>query len=84
MIWFSLKSFNSPTTVPPILLEGTSLMNLSKQKYLKITIDSNLTWAYQVPNGLQENGNHIIIYYIPDCLCNFVMLFAFVYFLCCV
>ena len=43
-----MKSFNSPTTVPPILLEGTPLVNVSKQKYLKITIDSNLTWAYQV------------------------------------
>ena len=50
VIWFSVKSFSSPTTVPPILLEGTPLVNVSKQKYLKITIDSNLTWAYQVAN----------------------------------
>ena len=50
VIWFSVKSFNSPTTVPPILLEGTPLVNVSKQKYLKITIDSNLPWAYQVAN----------------------------------
>ena len=31
MIWFSVKSFNSPTTVPPILLESTPLVNVSKQ-----------------------------------------------------
>ena len=29
----------------PILLEGTPLVNVSKQKYLGITIESNLTWA---------------------------------------
>ena len=49
VMWFSVKSFNSPTTVPHILLEGT-LVNVSKQKYLGITIDSNLTWAYHVAN----------------------------------
>ena len=30
LIWFSIKSFNSPTTVLPILLEGTPLVNVSK------------------------------------------------------
>ena len=50
VMWFSVKSFNSLTTVPPILLEGTPLVNVSKQKYLGITIDSNLTWAYHVAN----------------------------------
>ena len=46
VMWFSVKSFNSLTTEPPILLEGTPLVNVHKQKYLGITIDSNLTWAY--------------------------------------
>ena len=41
VMWFSVKFFNTPTTVPPILLEGTSLVNVSKQKYMGITIDSN-------------------------------------------
>ena len=50
MIWFSVKSFHSPTTVLPILLEGTPLVNVSKQKYLGITIDNNLTWVYHVAN----------------------------------
>ena len=50
-VWFSVKSFNFPTTVLPILLEGTPLVIVSKQKYLGITIDSNLTWAYQVVKG---------------------------------
>ena len=50
VMWFSVKSFNSLTTVPPILLEGTPLVNVSKQKYLVITIDGNLTWAYHVAN----------------------------------
>ena len=31
MMRFSVKSFNSPTTVPPILLESTPLVNVSKQ-----------------------------------------------------
>ena len=44
-MWFSIKSFNSLTTVLPILLEGTPLVNMSKQNYLGIAIDSNLTWA---------------------------------------
>ena len=48
VIWFSVKSFNSPTTVLPILLERTFLVNVSKQKYLGITIDSNLIWIYHV------------------------------------
>ena len=30
VMWFSVKSSKSPTTVPPILLEGTPLVNLSK------------------------------------------------------
>ena len=34
----------------PILLEGTPKVNVSKQKYLGITIESNLTWAYHVAN----------------------------------
>ena len=31
-----------------ILLKGTPLVNVSKQKCLKITTDSNLTWVYHV------------------------------------
>ena len=50
VMWFSVKSSKSPTTVLPILLEGILLVNVSKQKYLGITIDSNLTWAYHVAN----------------------------------
>ena len=42
VMWFSVKSFNSPTTVLPILLKSTPLVNTSKQKYLKIIINSNL------------------------------------------
>ena len=48
VMWFSVKSFNSPTTLLPILLKSTPLVNMSKQKYLKIIINSNLTWAYHV------------------------------------
>ena len=47
---FLFKSSKSPTIVLPILLEGTALVNVSMQKYLVITIDSNLTWAYHVVN----------------------------------
>ena len=36
--------------MPPILLKGTPLVNVSKQKYLGITTDSNLTWPYHVAN----------------------------------
>ena len=49
-MWLFVKSFNSPTTVLLILLEGTPLVNVIKQKYLGITIDNNLTWAYHVAN----------------------------------
>ena len=35
---FSVKSFNSPVTVPPILLEDSPLVNVSRQKYLGITM----------------------------------------------
>ena len=51
VMWFPVKSFNSPTTVPPMLLESTPL---SKQKYLGITIDNNLTWAYHVANKCKK------------------------------
>ena len=49
-MWFSVKSFISPTAVLPILLKSTPLVlaNMSKQKYLKIIINSNLTWAHHV------------------------------------
>ena len=50
VMWFSVESSKYPTTVPPILLEGTPLVNASKQKYLGIPIDSNLTWGYHVAN----------------------------------
>ena len=55
-LWFSVKSFNSPTTVLPILLEGTPLVNVSKQKYLGISIDNNLTWAYHDANVHKKMG----------------------------
>ena len=44
-MWFSAKSFNPLTTVLPILLEHAPLVNMSKQNYLRIAVDSNLTWA---------------------------------------
>ena len=59
MMWFSVKSSKSPTTVPPVLLEGTPLVNVSKQKYLGITIDSNLTWAYHVANIYKKMAYHL-------------------------
>ena len=40
VMWFSVKSSKSPTILLPILLEGILLVNVSKQKYLGITIDS--------------------------------------------
>ena len=43
VMWFSVMSSKFPTTVPPMLLEDTPLVNVSKQNYLGITIDSNLT-----------------------------------------
>ena len=59
VMWFSVKSFNSPTTVLPILLKGTPLVNVSKQKYLGITIDSNLTWACHIANVCKK-----MVYYV--------------------
>ena len=59
VMWFSIKSSKYPTTVPPILLEGTSLVNVSKQKYLGITIDSDLTWAYHVASVCKK-----MVYYL--------------------
>ena len=50
VMWFYVKSLKSPTTVMSVLLIGTPLVNVSKQKYLGITIDSYLTWAYHVAN----------------------------------
>ena len=40
VMWFSVKSCKSSTVMSPILLEGTPLENVDKQKYLGITIDS--------------------------------------------
>ena len=59
VMWLSVKSFNSPTIVPPILLEGTPLVNVSKQKYLVMTIDSNLTWAYHVVNVCKKMAYYL-------------------------
>ena len=61
-----------------------SLVNVSKQKYLGITIDSNLTWAYHVANVCKKATTIklFVIYLIV--LYNFVKLFAFVYCLCCI
>ena len=50
VMWFSVRSSKSSTVVTPILLESTPLVNVSKQKYLGITIDSNLPWACHVAN----------------------------------
>ena len=43
----------------PILLEGTPKVNVSKQKYLGITIDSNLTWAYHVANVCKKMAYYL-------------------------
>ena len=51
--------YNSPTTVPPILLEGTPLVNVSKQKCLGITINSNLSWAYHVANVCKKMAYYL-------------------------
>ena len=59
VMWFCVKSINSPTTVAPILLEGTPLVNVSKQKYLGITIDSNLTWVYHVANVCKKMAYYL-------------------------
>ena len=59
VMWLSVKSLISPTTVPPILLESTPLVNVSKQKYLVITIDSNLTWVYYVANGCKKMAYYV-------------------------
>ena len=59
VMWFSVKSFNSPITVPSILLEGTPLVNVSKQEYLGITINSYLTWAYQVANVCKKMAYYL-------------------------
>ena len=59
VMWFYVKSFNSLTTLPPILLEGTPLVNVSKQKYLGITIDNNLTWAYHVANVCKKMAYYL-------------------------
>ena len=59
VVWFSVKSSKSPTTVLPILLEGIPLVKVSKQKYLGITIDSNLTWAYHVANVCKKMAYYL-------------------------
>ena len=56
---FSVKSFNFPTTVLPILLESTPLKIVSKLKYLGITINSNLTWAYHVANVCKKMAYYL-------------------------
>ena len=53
---------SSSATVLPILLEGTPLVIVSKQKYLGITIDSNLTWAYQVVNVCKKIASILSIF----------------------
>ena len=59
VMWFAVKSFNSPITVQPILLEGIPLVNVSMQKYLGTTTDSNRTWAYHVTNVCKK-----MVYYL--------------------
>ena len=60
VIWFSVKSSKPPLyTVPPILLKGTPLVNVSKQKYLGITNDGNLTWAYHVANVCKKMAYYL-------------------------
>ena len=58
-MWFSVKSCKSSTVVPRILLEGTPLENVDKQKYLGITIDSNLTWASHVANVCKKMAYYL-------------------------
>ena len=62
VMWFSVKSPKSSTVVPPILLECTPLVNVIEQKYLGITIDSNLTWAFHVANVCKKIAYYIHIF----------------------
>ena len=61
VLWFSVKSCKSSTVVPPILLQGTPLENVDKQKYLGITIDSNLTWASHVANVCKKMAYYLYL-----------------------
>ena len=47
--------------VPPILLDATPLVNVTKQKYLGITIDSNLTWALHVANVCKKMAYYLYL-----------------------
>ena len=62
VMWFSVKPSKSSITVPTILLEGTPLVNVNKQKYLGITIDRILTLACHVANVCKKMAYYLRYY----------------------
>ena len=58
VMWFSFKSSKSLTTVLQILLEGTPLVNVSKQKHLGIT---KMTWTYHVANVYKKMAYYLAV-----------------------
>ena len=68
VMWFSVRSSKTSIATPTIFLEG---MNVSKQKYLGIIIDSNLIWVHHVAHVCKKMAYYLYLigYYqkvLPD------------------
>ena len=47
VMWFTIKS-SSAIVQPQVLLDGTPLSKVDRQKYLGVTFDNKLTWYSHV------------------------------------
>ena len=60
LMWFNVRSSRS-VTLPPITVDGHSLVCVDTQKYLGLHIDSKLSWRSHVANACKNMAYYLYL-----------------------
>ena len=66
VMWFSTKSHNS-VVQPQVLINGTPLFQVDKQKYLGVTFHSKLTWCSHVAAVCKSTDYYLYVTTVNHC-----------------
>ena len=66
VMWFSTKLCDS-VVFPQVLIDGISLSQVDKQKYLGVTFDSTLTWCSHVAAVCKSTDYYLYVTTVNHC-----------------